>query len=239
MTKEKLKSAVEMIIDDAFHRIEYAYQYQCEPSIEIPISIDAKRECKTRLIFPKYTKSKNGKDGRTRISEQELRFAFVEAFNAYCDTNEIDDLYYSIETPTSNRYVGFSAKSKMNPQRNDAKGRSGEFDLVIFNRENDKLKRACLIEFKAKNAGEIDHWKDMLKLKEEGEETLCYFIEVLKSYDEGTKASLCNDKVGAFFQIEEYKKYANNGVAISVRCYALEGENEGKGCELKLSKHLY
>jgi hypothetical protein len=239
MTKEELKKTVKAVITDAFHRIEYAYQHQCEPSVEIPKIIDAERESKTRLIFPRYTKSKKGKDGGTRISEQELRFAFVEAFIAYCDTNDIDDLYYSIETPTSNRYVGFSAKSKISPQRNDTEGRSGEFDLVIFNKENDKLKRACLIEFKAKNAGEIDHWKDMLKLKEEGEETLCYFIEVLKSYDEGTKVSLCDDKFGAFFQKEEYKDYANNGVIINVRCYALEGENEGKGCELKLSKHLY
>ena len=79
----------------------------------------------------------------------------------------------------------------------------------------------------------------LLKLKEEGEGALCFFIEVLKSYDQETKASLCHDKFSAFCQKEEYEKYANNGVTIDVRCYALEGENEGKGCKLKLSKHMY
>lgn len=229
-----LAETIELIIEDAFKRIEYAYQHHREPSIEIPSSIDVQRETKTRLIFPNYSNSKKGKVGKTRISEQELRFAFVEAFNTYCNKHE-SDLYYSIETPTKKRYKGFSLGR---PEQNDS-GRSGEFDLVIFTRENNELKRACLIEFKAKNAGDTDHWKDMLKLKEEGEGALCFFIEVLKSYDQETKASLCHDKFSAFCQKEEYEKYANNGVTIDVRCYALEGENEGKGCKLKLSKHMY
>lgn len=227
MSEKTLKNIIDEIVKDAFKRIEYAYQHQCEPSVKIPTTIDEERETKTRLVFPRYTKSKKGKNGKTRISEQELRFAFIEAFNAYCENEKIEDLYYSIETPTENRYSDFSS----NPHRDDRSGRSGEFDLVIFKKENAVMKRSCLIEFKAKNATEIDHWKDLLKLKAEGSDILCYFIEVLKSFDDETKKSLKEDKFEMFLNIEDYKQYINNGAIIHVRCYALEGESNGRKTE--------
>ena len=93
------------------------------------------------------------------------------------------------------------------------------------------MKRSCLIEFKAKNANEIDHWKDILKLKAEGSDILCYFIEVLKSYDDETKRSLKEDKFEMFLIIDDYKQYLNNGAIINVRCYALEGKSNGRKTE--------
>ena len=51
----------------------------------------------SRLIFPSYSK------GDRRISEQELRFLFIEQFNLYCQKTGWDS-YYSVETPTKGRY---------------------------------------------------------------------------------------------------------------------------------------
>lgn len=40
----------------------------------------------TRLIFPRYWVTEEGKrvKGKVRVSEQELRFMFVEELNKYC-----------------------------------------------------------------------------------------------------------------------------------------------------------
>ncbi len=54
----------------------------------------------SRIIFPKYS------SGDTRISEQELRFIFIEQFYAYIEEKKKANplapinLYYSVETPT-------------------------------------------------------------------------------------------------------------------------------------------
>ena len=211
MTNKELKPIIDEIITNAFKRIEFAYQYHSENN--------PKTSCNklTRLVFPKF------RNGNTRISEQELRFAFVEAFNAYCDEHKLD-LFYSIETPTAKKYQDFSTDPKVAED-----GRSGEFDMVIFDKD---LKRVCLIEFKANNADKVDHWKDILKLKEEGQGILCYFIEVLKSYDSRTPKSL-KEKFATFFNKKEHQHYRNNGATINVRCFALEGErSEGVGREL-------
>lgn len=52
--------------------------------------------------FPKY--SGRYRNGETRISEQELRFIFVEQFNKYCKNNSWN-AYYSVETPTEEKYI--------------------------------------------------------------------------------------------------------------------------------------
>ena len=195
--KSKIDALISNLAKDAFNRIDYAYRCQREGKHQ--------KGCGevTRLVFPRYA------DGRTRVSEQELRFAFIEAFIA-SEKVKAMKLYYSIETPTQCKYKDFSSKPKV---ANDGEGRSGEFDMVIF---NDKLQRICLIEFKANNPGPIEHKKDLLKLKTEGsqEQTgeICrYFIEVLESYNNGTISNL-KDKVQ---QENEDKKTV-------VLCYSLE-----------------
>ena len=163
----------------------------------------------SRLVFPAYYENKEPKG--TRISEQELRFAFVEEFNCYCEENS-KNLFYSVETPTKEKYSGFSDVPKQ-----DDGGRSAEFDMVIY---DENLNRVCLIEFKANNADKVDHEKDFLKLdvdEKDNENVLRYFIEIVKSYKDRTIKSLKENKF----------KY-NRGNLPQIRCYALEGESSGK-----------
>lgn len=198
-----LKEQIEEILQDCFSRIQNIYDRQCKNANSINES---------RLIFPKY------RNGNIRVSEQELRFAFVESFNKYCANHNSFDYYYSIETPTLDCYKDFSTNptahsDKPNDPVNDY--RSAEFDLVIFDKN---YKRVCLIEFKAKNADVIDHAKDFLKLKNnvEGDGTvLRYFVELLESCDKKTLTNIKNQKL------------TNNKVSIGsnteYRCYSLSG----------------
>ena len=209
MEQEKLKEHVENIIKIAFEKLQSAYNNNNEYQPKKPVEIG-----ETRLVFPAYYEDGKLKD--IRISEQELRFAFVEAFNQYCNSTKDCNLFYSVETPTKDKYSGFSKKN--DEPKIDKNGRSAEFDLVIF---DDNLKRICLIEFKAKNADEHDHLKDFVKLNNEiegGPEVLCYFIEVIKSYTEGSDETT----VGSLKD-----KITKKGETI-FRCYALEGKSSRK-----------
>ncbi len=210
MDKQDLKKHVDAIIEKTFFRLSNAYQHK-EGYTKTPITCP-KKEC--RLVFPAYYKDKE-KNG-TRISEQELRFCFVEALNDYCDTKGLN-LFYSIETPTIDKYSGFTKKEGCNPKPNSDGGRSAEFDLVIF---DENLKRKCLIEFKANNADEHEHLKDFVKLnnsEEGGDDVLRYFIEVIKSYTEGDSTKRT---VGSL----KKKLEINNGAIFY--CYALEGKSD-------------
>lgn len=177
MRQSKDEKCIEEIIVNTFKAIQDAYDYQKESA---PNLNDSQRQKLSRIVFPKK------REEPVRISEQELRFVFVEQLN-----NEINkgwNVYYSVETPTCDTYSGF--KKGEEPLKQDDKGRSGEFDLVIF---NEKLQRIALIEFKANNASEHDHEKDFVKLnnrKEGNDKVLRYFIEMVKSFDNGTLSSL-------------------------------------------------
>lgn len=224
MKKEELKEHMDEIIRLTFERLGNAYKNQ-------EVSKSKFENGGSRLVFPSYY-NKDEEATETRISEQELRFTFVEVFNAYCDLYNLA-LFYSVETPTMDTYSNF-ANSKENPMRDDS-GRSAEFDLVIFDEER---KRRCLVEFKANNASEHDHWKDFVKLNnpnEDKSDVLRYFIEVIKSYTEnGDHSTVCslNSKI---------KNHLGN---VSFHCYALEGESkrgsvgqtEGKDISVKIVK---
>ena len=180
MDKQKLQEVIDSIIDATFVRLTNVYKIHREGNFE---SIDKPTDEGSRLVFPMYGAHR---ESGTRISEQELRFAFVESFNDYCRKEKVN-LFYSVETPTK---LHTYSKFTTDPCDNDENGRSAEFDLVIY---NDKFERVCLIEFKANNADEIDHKKDFLKLNnigEGGEDVLRYFIEIVKSYDSRTIESL-------------------------------------------------
>lgn len=132
----------------------------------------------TRLIFPRYWVTEEGKrvEGEVRVSEQELRFMFVEELNKYCDAHPEWDVFYSVETPTSNSY------------RLTGDGyQSGCIDLCIHDKD---FKRVALIEFKALNPSAHDHAKDAFKLKHELEGELRYFIEIVKSHNCKTSDSI-------------------------------------------------
>lgn len=145
-----------------------------------------------RLIFPSYGDEE--KDGELRVSEQELRFTFVDMFNDYCDKlkKEKDiDFKYSVETPTNGKY---RFKDTDNPHIDDD-GISGNLDLVIHDQSGERL---CLIEFKANNPELKEIEKDLVKLtnKEErdrntGNPIPRYFIGLVKSSQpERTKKSI-------------------------------------------------
>lgn len=205
MNAEELKPHIDKIIKLAFERVQYAYDNnkETEPT--------ENSEHKTRLVFPSYSHPE------TRKSEQELRFCFVEAFNDYVVKEKLP-LYYSVETPTRDKYSGFSKKT---PQR-DNNGRSGEFDLVVFELEDGTMKRRCLIEFKANNAYHYEHKKDFVKLNNEQEwcnrnekekdVLLRYLIELIDGYDKRTISSLKK-------KTKEIKKDTN------FVCYSLNGED--------------
>ena len=161
----------------------------------------------SRLIFPHY--STVYRDGETRISEQELRFVFIEQFNAYCAENNLK-LFYSVETPTEYKYT-FTDKN--NPHKDDENGQSAMVDLCIH---NEKLERIALVEFKALNTDEFCYEKDFCKLNEEkgaNPELETFFIMMVKKSDTGTYGNI-------------RKKIENKGEHTVFRCYDLEAGEE-------------
>lgn len=211
MSNSKIKDAIDDIIDKSFKVIKNVYKYQKE-------SIDKQKslpEIESRILFPKYSKihkdeeKEKGKE-RDRISEQELRFIFVEQLNKIANEH---DLYYSVETPTKNAYV-FS-KDKGGPKVDENNGVSARTDLVIHKIDNDNFRRVALIEFKALNPVETNYQKDFCKLENE-ECDLKYFIQIIKNSDAGT---IDNIK----------KKIANKKSDIIFRCYCLD-----RGVEINL-----
>ena len=141
---DKIK-IIEDIIEQTFIRLELAYKNHREG--QIGKSINHKKG-ESRLVFPCY------KNGEIRISEQELRFIFVETFNEYCD--EKLNWFYSVETPTEDKYK-FTENGKNLDKPKRGEGQSANFDLTI---SNDKGELLALIEFKANNASEHEHKKD-------------------------------------------------------------------------------
>lgn len=131
----------------------------------------------SRIIFPKKRK-----DDTTRVSEQELRFIFVEQLNEEINKNKDWDVYYSVETPTIEEY-GFTDPSKKE---------SGNIDLVLH---DSCFKRIALIEFKAKNPSRKAYQKDFVKLTKEPDDSLRYFIQILENTYKNTKENIINEKV--------------------------------------------
>lgn len=188
MDKNKLHTCICEIIDESFKRL--AEIFKCNV-VGRPSEV-------SRLIFPRYRVS-----NELRISEQELRFIFVEVFNQYCEENGIE-LLYSIETPSLDKY-----DFRNNPQTSEY-GQSAMFDLVIFDRS---FTRRALIEFKANNADEKSHLKDIVKLnnpQEGSEDVLRYFIEVIENSNKRTTESL----IGKF----------DNADSVIVKVYSLKKE---------------
>ena len=201
------KEHIDKIITNSFKVLEAVYKEQFEPKSDIA-GTPHLEHVGSRLIFPKY--SETYRNAEIRLSEQELRFIFVEQFNEYCRENELH-WYYSVETPTENRYL---FKEQKKPKRDEG-GRSGEFDLTIH---DEYFKRIALIEFKALNPNESCFTKDFLKLREEGKEILTYFIMYIKSYRSDTIAQLY-DKI---FNATDDDKINYKDTNTNLHCFALK-----------------
>ena len=170
------KDHIDEIIKQTFKRLELAYKNQIGKSIN-------HKKGESRLVFPCY----NNKKREIRMSEQELRFVFVETFNEYCDGKL--NWFYSVETPTEDKYK-FTENGKNLDKPKRGEGQSANFDLTI---SNDKGELLALIEFKAKNTKPFSYAKDFCKLwnpKEGNSNVLRYFINVLDKADKDTSDNI-------------------------------------------------
>ena len=173
-TTKDNKEIILDIISEAFKHVKNAYELSKEPNS----SKDS------RLIFPKK------RDESIRVSEQELRFAFVEEFLKYVKKKK-KDWYYAVEVPTKIKY-DFS--DKKNPKvAEEGKGKSASFDLAIYAKGDNNFNLIALLEFKAENPKKFDYHKDLVKLENEKEgdnEVLRFFIEIVKNADERTPKNI-------------------------------------------------
>ena len=192
----EVKEVINQITDRTFKILKSIYDNQKEGKD------NPERDNGSRLIFPHY--STIYREGETRISEQELRFLFVEQFNAFCAENNLK-WYYSVETPTEYKYI-FTDKD--DPHKDD-KGQSAMVDLCVH---GEKLERIALVEFKALNPDEFCYNKDFCKLDAEKEckpELETFFIMMVKKTNTGTYGNI-------------RKKIENKGEHTVFRCYDLE-----------------
>lgn len=202
------KEHVRKIIAQTFEVIKKVYDTQKE---EFGNSSEF-CESGSRIIFPKY--SVRYRNGETRISEQELRFIFVEQFNKYCKNNSWN-AYYSVETPTEEKYI-FSKKGDKNcPYKVDGEGNGGQSAMIDLCIHDDKFDRIALIEFKALNPEESAFAKDFCKLSNEPT-CLTFFIMIVKSHGNGTITNI-------------HKKIESKGAETEFYCFDLEkGEDISK-----------
>lgn len=173
-TTKDNKEIILDIISEAFKHVKNAYELSKEPNS----SKDS------RLIFPKK------RDESIRVSEQELRFAFVEEFLKYVKKKK-KDWYYAVEVPTKIKY-DFS--DKKNPKvAEEGKGKSASFDLAIYAKGDNNFNLIALLEFKAENPKKFDYHKDLVKLENEKEgdnEVLRFFIEIVENAEKGTPKNI-------------------------------------------------
>lgn len=187
-----------------------------------------------RLIFPNTYPSakplKTDLDKYFRISEQELRFLFVEEFI------KATQLIYSVETPTISKYR-FGKKFediKIHPT-----GRSASIDISVFSKSFSSIKkifnyeRIFNIEFKYDNVPLFNFGKDVLKLM--NEEQSGAFILLLKNTNSGTFINNSKTRDGVFdklfdsFANKEFTKHWNEpkGKQIHIIILSLE-QNRNK-----------
>ena len=181
---ETVKSIIEDIISTTFRVITDVYKYQKESKPKIFIIPPVK----SFIIFPEKAKDDSENDGPDRISEQELRFIFIEQFNK-SETAKENGLFYSIETPTRKFYCFDGLPRVVDEEEHNKNkgqkgaGRSANIDLVIYQKKDDNISRVALIEFKAHNPAENDYRKDICKLinEEVGSDCLKYFIQIINN----------------------------------------------------------
>lgn len=153
-----------------------------------------------RLIFPNiYPSEKASKielDKYFRISEQELRFLFVEEFI------KTTKLFYSVETPTKSKYRFDKVFERI---KIDSSGRSASIDMSIFSKSSFNYERIFNIEFKYDNVPLFNFGKDVLKLM--NEEQSGAFILLLKNSNNGTFINDNKISEGVFNKL--FKSFTN------------------------------
>lgn len=127
------KSIIESIIDKTFNLINEVYKQQKESNFTANNHLDS------LIVFPEKKHPEED-----RISEQELRFIFVEQFNKSKEVKK-NNLFYSIETPTV-YYYDFSGPNSPRVVSNKEHktkgiGRAANIDLVIYEKKMKKKKK--------------------------------------------------------------------------------------------------
>ena len=175
----------------------------CENVLDRLSKMDYERKGGTsleRLIFPNtYPSEKTSKielDKYFRISEQELRFLFVEEFI------KNTKLFYSVETPTKSKY---RFGKEFESIKIDTSGRSTSIDMSIFLKSSINYERIFNIEFKYDNVPLFNFGKDVLKLM--NEEQSGAFILLLKNTNKGTFINDSKTSEGVFDKL--FKSFTN------------------------------
>jgi hypothetical protein len=158
---------------------EYLLELVQETSKELLKIYFDKPHRKTLLKFPEY------RNGKKRISEQELRFVITNLHGQFSHPW----LHYSVETPTKEKYNFSGGKNK----------RSAASDLSFYHNEEKVLN----IELKAHQPGQKAIDKDIKKLVTEN----CNgaWIHILENEDKGTVETLFK-KFKKTFQLNRSKK---------------------------------
>lgn len=125
------------------------------------------------------------RDRTVRISEQEARAVCCGLLNNL-------SMYYSVETPTEQRYVQKGKRKE---------GMSGQTDLTIYVYDGQSLNRTINVEFKGPQASKNDIGKDIEKLVREGYQG--NWFHILGNYNAGTFPALFSKFKYAF---TEYPK---------------------------------
>lgn len=154
------------------------FQEKLEKVIEKTFTILRDNHSESRIVFPTY------RDSQRRVSEQELRFVFVEQVQNLLKEY---DYYYSVETPTNSKYVFSENKKYAIPYvaTTPGYGRSASFDLSIEDRNGNTI---AIIEFKAKSADSHEYAKDLCKLWNPYERShYKYFLNLFEKIGSDTK----------------------------------------------------
>ena len=129
MEQNEIQNIINKIISDTFKTLQKVYTSQKESNsnnfpapphksfIVIPKKANngvANEGLSSRNQDPEEADDDEGNNGLDRISEQELRFIFIEQFNKKVDVKG-NELFYSIETPTERYY--YAAVEKVDTGR--------------------------------------------------------------------------------------------------------------------------
>jgi hypothetical protein len=139
-------------------------------------AMDYEKNCDNsceKLVFPNKVQARGN---IRRISEQELRLLFIEELKA---SNL--DLFYSIETPTQEKYKFGESLAEITHNKN---GQSALLDMCVFTHGAKEYQRILNIEFKHKNSPIRSIGKDILKLICETQNGA--FIQLLDNTNNGT-----------------------------------------------------
>ncbi|MEN2412928.1 hypothetical protein [Flavobacterium mesophilum] len=175
-----------------------------------------------QLIFPLKIQD-GGKKEIVRISEQELRFLFIEEFKI-----KYPNLYYSIETPTTWK---FSFGKTVETCIVDDNGQSASHDMCVFEKNvTNHYVRKMNIEFKYRNSGIEKSGKDILKLIAEEQDGA--FIHLLKNTNSKTLSSVFTKLLKSFLGYQAL--WTNENKTIQVVILSLE-QKKLIHCELRKS----